>query len=107
MKQTRSFRIINRRKTNEISVGDVKIGANNPISVQSMTSTLTTDIEDTIRQVNECYEAGAELMRISVPDQESSEALAKLFHIVQFQLLQTYIFITEGRLRRQKLEQNA
>ena len=78
MKQTRSFRIINRRKTNEISVGNVKIGANNPISVQSMTSTLTTDIEDTIRQVNECYEAGAELMRISVPDQESSEALAKI-----------------------------
>jgi len=78
MKQVRSYRIINRRQTKEIAVGNVKIGATHPILVQSMTNTLTTDIQATIRQVNECAEAGAELMRISVPDKESSEALEKI-----------------------------
>ena len=78
MKQVRSYRVINRHKTKEISVGNVKIGANNPISVQSMTNTLTTNVQATIRQLNECIEAGAELMRISVPDKESSESLAKI-----------------------------
>ena len=77
-KEVRDFRIIRRRKSKEISVGNVKIGGNNPIAVQSMTNTLTTDIQATIRQVHECVEAGAELMRISVPDRESSEALAKI-----------------------------
>ena len=48
----RSFRNIDRKKTKVINVGDVKIGGNNPISVQSMTNTLTTDIKATINQIN-------------------------------------------------------
>ena len=49
----RPFRDINRKKTKVINVGDVKIGGDNPISVQSMTNTLTTDVKATINQINE------------------------------------------------------
>lgn len=59
-------------------VGNVAVGGDAPITVQSMTNTPTTDIQATIRQVNECVEVGAELMRISVPDKESSESLAQI-----------------------------
>lgn len=76
--QVREYRSINRRKTRQVSVGSVKIGGDAKIAVQSMTNTLTTDVEATIAQVNRCAEVGVEVMRISVPDQESSEALAKI-----------------------------
>ena len=74
----RPFREIKRNKTKEIKVGDVQIGNNNPITVQSMTNTLTTDIDSTIKQINELAEEGADLVRVSVPDQESSKALKKI-----------------------------
>ncbi len=74
----RPYRIINRRKSRQIAVGDVLVGGDAPISVQSMTNTLTTDVQGTIRQVNECAEVGADIMRISIPDKESSEALAQI-----------------------------
>ena len=53
----RPFRDINRKKTKEINVGNLKIGGDNPISVQSMTNTLTTDIKGTINQINSLEEA--------------------------------------------------
>tara|TARA_Y100001970_G_C14256303_1_gene875701 strand:- start:7996 stop:9039 length:1044 start_codon:yes stop_codon:yes gene_type:complete len=59
-------------------VGDVAIGGSNPISVQSMTNTLTTDIKKTINQINEITEAGADLVRVSCPDQESTSALQEI-----------------------------
>ena len=74
LNEIRPYRGINRRKSKQIFVGNVAVGGDAPISVQSMTNTRTTDIEGTIRQVNECAQAGAEIMRISVPDVESSEA---------------------------------
>lgn len=74
----RPYRTINRRKSKQIAVGSVKVGGDAPISVQSMTNTKTTDVEATIRQVNECAELGADLMRISVPDADSSAALKKI-----------------------------
>lgn len=74
----RPYRTINRRKTRKIYVGDVAVGGDAPICVQSMTNTLTTDVQATIKQVNECAEVGAEIMRISVPDKESSEALKQI-----------------------------
>ena len=76
--EIRPYRNINRRKTRQIFIGDVAIGGDAKISVQSMTNTKTTDIQGTIRQVNECFELGAQLMRISVPDEESSQALSKI-----------------------------
>ncbi len=71
----RPFRDISRRKTKEIRVGKVKVGGNNPISVQSMTNTLTTDVEATIKQINEIQSEGADIVRVSCPDEPSSKAL--------------------------------
>ena len=71
----RPFRNIKRKKTKIISVGNVKIGGNNPIAVQSMTNTVTTDIKSTINQINKIEEEGADLVRVSCPDKESSLAL--------------------------------
>ena len=74
----RPFRDIKRRKTKVINIGDVKIGGDNPISVQSMTNTLTTDIKATIKQINDITEEGADIVRVSCPDKESSLALKEI-----------------------------
>ncbi len=74
----RPFRDIKRRKTKVISVGNVKIGGDNPISVQSMTNTLTTDIKSTIKQINDISEEGADIVRVSCPDIDSTTALKEI-----------------------------
>ena len=78
----RPFRDINRRKTKEISVGKVKVGGNNPISVQSMTNTLTTDVKATIKQINEIQSEGADIIRVSCPDEPSTKALKEIIEHV-------------------------
>ena len=70
----RPWRQISRRKSREISVGSVKIGGDNPISVQTMTNTITADAKQTIAQVKNCAEAGAEIVRVSCPDTDSTMA---------------------------------
>ena len=74
----RPFRDIKRRKTKVVSVGDVKIGGDNPISVQSMTNTLTSDVQKTVRQINDIHQEGADIVRVSCPDQESTIALKEI-----------------------------
>ena len=74
----RPFRNIKRRKTKKIKVGSVEIGGDSPISVQSMTNTLTTNVDDTIRQINELTEAGVDIVRVSCPDKESAKSLKKI-----------------------------
>ena len=74
----RPFRDINRRKTKVINVGNVKIGGNNPITVQSMTNPPTKDIKATINQINEIANEGAELVRVSCPDEDSTIALKEI-----------------------------
>ena len=74
----RPFREIKRRKTRVISVGNVKIGGDNPISVQSMTNTLTTDIRATINQINDIAKEGADIVRVSCPDKDSTLALREI-----------------------------
>ena len=74
----KEFRDIKRKKTKQIYVGDVKIGGDNPISVQSMTNTLTTNVKETIKQINDCAEEGAELVRVSCPDEESTNSLKEI-----------------------------
>ena len=74
----RPFRDIKRRKTKEINVGSVKVGGNNPISVQSMTNTLTTDVEATVKQINEIQMEGADIVRVSCPDELSTTALKEI-----------------------------
>ncbi len=71
----RPWRNIYRRKSRQIMVGSVPVGGDAPISVQTMTNTVTTDIKGTIAQVQAAAEAGADIVRISVPDQDSSRAL--------------------------------
>ena len=74
----RPWRQISRRKSREISVGNVKIGGGNPISVQTMTNTITADAKQTIAQVKNCAEAGAEIVRVSCPDTDSTMALKEI-----------------------------
>ena len=74
----RPFRDIKRRKTKKIKVGKVVVGGDAPISVQSMTNTLTTNVKDTVKQINELDEAGADIVRVSCPDEESSLSLKKI-----------------------------
>ena len=74
----RPFRDIKRRKTKVINVGDVKIGGENPISVQSMTNSLTTDVNATINQINDIANEGADIVRVSCPDKESTTALKQI-----------------------------
>ena len=83
----RPFRDIHRKKTKVINVGDVKIGGDNPISVQSMTNTLTTDIQATIKQINDIHEEGADLVRVSCPDEESSLALKEITNHVSVPII--------------------
>ena len=71
----RPFREIKRRKTKEINVGSIKVGGDNPISVQSMTNTLTKDVKETVNQIKQIEEAGADIVRVSCPDQDSTKAL--------------------------------
>ncbi len=73
--EIRPFRNIYRRKTKEINVGKIKIGGENPITVQTMTNTLTTDHKSTIEQINKVTEAGADIVRVSCPDSKSTESL--------------------------------
>ena len=74
----RPFRDIHRRKTKVINVGKVKIGGSNPISVQSMTNTPTKDVKATIKQINQIANEGADLVRVSCPDEDSTVALKEI-----------------------------
>ena len=76
--EIRPHRIIKRKKTKKIKVGNVFVGGDSVISVQSMTNTLTTDHEATIKQINELENAGADIVRVSCPDEESTKALKKI-----------------------------
>jgi (E)-4-hydroxy-3-methylbut-2-enyl-diphosphate synthase len=83
----RPFRDINRKKTKTISVGNIKVGGDNPITVQSMTNTLTADIKATIEQINNIHKEGADLVRVSCPDEESSKALKEITKNVQIPVI--------------------
>ncbi len=83
----RPFRNINRKKTKVVNVGDIKIGGDNPISVQSMTNTLTTDVKSTIKQINAIHEEGADIVRVSCPDEDSTKALKKITQSVKLPIV--------------------
>ncbi len=74
----RPHRIIARKKTREIKVGNVSVGGKSIISVQSMTNTLTTDVKKTIKQINSLEEAGADIVRVSCPDEKSTKCLKEI-----------------------------
>ena len=74
----RPWRNIDRRISRQIRVGKVLVGGDAPISVQTMTNTLTTDIAGTIEQIQRCAVAGADIVRVSTPDEESTRALHEI-----------------------------
>ena len=76
--QVRPHRIIKRKKTKEINVGSVSVGGISKISVQSMTNTLTTDETKTIKQIIDLENAGADIVRVSCPDEESTKSLKNI-----------------------------
>jgi len=73
--EVRPYRTIKRKITKKIKVGNISVGGDSKISVQSMTNTLTTDIKGTIKQIHSLQDAGADIVRVSCPDQESTKAL--------------------------------
>src|ERR1700744_5944733 len=79
----RPYRDIQRRKCRQIHVGPVAVGGDAPITVQSMTNTLTHDVKATVAQIQALERAGADIVRVSCPDQESSLALKEITRQVQ------------------------
>ena len=73
--EIRPHRTINRKKTKKIKVGNISVGGDSQISVQSMTNTLTTNVKETIKQIHSLEEAGADIVRVSCPDEGSTKAL--------------------------------
>ena len=76
-----------RRITKQINVGTVKVGSEYPITVQSMTNTLTTNVEATVKQIKSLVEAGADLVRVSCPDKESTKSLKKIISQVNVPII--------------------
>ncbi|MCS7244933.1 MAG: flavodoxin-dependent (E)-4-hydroxy-3-methylbut-2-enyl-diphosphate synthase [candidate division WOR-3 bacterium] len=69
---------IKRKKTREVKIGNIGVGGNNPIRVQSMTSTKTEDVEATVKQILELKEAGCEIVRVAVPSRKHVESIKKI-----------------------------
>ncbi len=76
--QVRPHRIIKRKKTKKIKVGNVSVGGDSQITVQSMTNTLTTDVKETINQIKSLEESGADIVRVSCPDEHSTRCLKEI-----------------------------
>ena len=76
--EVRPHRKISRKKTKEIKVGNISVGGDSQISVQSMTNTLTTNVKETIKQIHSLEEAGADIVRVSCPDEDSTKALKNI-----------------------------
>ena len=83
----RPWRDIQRKKTRKIKVGDIYVGGDAPISVQSMTNTLTTDEVSTTNQILALENAGADLVRVSCPDEESTKSLKKIIKNVNVPII--------------------
>jgi len=85
--EVRPHRIIKRKKTKLIKVGKVSVGGDSKISVQSMTNTLTTDISATIKQINDLEKMGADIVRVSCPDENSTKAFKNIVKEVNVPLV--------------------
>ncbi|NTW76397.1 MAG: flavodoxin-dependent (E)-4-hydroxy-3-methylbut-2-enyl-diphosphate synthase [Syntrophaceae bacterium] len=76
-----------RKKTRKINLGGVPIGGDAPITVQSMTNTNTCDVNATVTQIRELEEAGCEIIRVAVPDQEAADALPEIIEKINLPLI--------------------
>ena len=87
MSSVRPWRDIERRKSRQIMVGNVPVGGDAPITVQTMTNTLTSDAKATIDQIRRCEEAGADLIRVSCTDVESTAAMKEIVRAARVPLI--------------------
>ena len=81
----RPYREIDRRKCRKIFVGDIPVGGDSPIAVQSMTNTITSDVSATVEQIHALEKAGADIVRVSCPDEDSSKSLKEIINIPVYQ----------------------
>ncbi len=79
----RAYRDIMRRKSRKIHVGKIEVGGDAPISVQSMTNTVTADVKGTIDQIRALEEAGADIVRVSCPDEDATKAMKAITRAAQ------------------------
>ena len=86
-RQVRPWRMIERRKSRQIRVGALPVGGDAPITVQTMTNTPTPDVSATIDQIRRCEEAGADIIRVSCPDEDSTAALKAIARAAQVPLV--------------------
>jgi (E)-4-hydroxy-3-methylbut-2-enyl-diphosphate synthase len=86
-REVRPWRMIERRKSRKIHVGNIAVGGDAPISVQSMTNTPTQDVSATIGQIRQLEEAGADIVRVSCPDEESTAAFSAIVKSVSVPLV--------------------
>ena len=92
-----------RKLTREVKVGDVKIGGNNPISVQSMTNTDTRDIEKTVAQIKRLEEAGCDIVRVAVVDMDAAKSISKIKEQINIPIIADIHF--DYRLALEAIEQ--
>ncbi len=85
---------IKRRKTKKVRVGDIFIGGDAPITVQSMTNTDTRNIEETIEQIKKLEEAGCQIIRVAVPDMEAAQAIGSIKKAISIPLVADILLIT-------------
>jgi (E)-4-hydroxy-3-methylbut-2-enyl-diphosphate synthase len=97
--------MIERRTTRQIHVGPVAIGGGAPIAVQSMTNTLTSDVEATVAQIHRLEQAGCEIIRVAVPDQAAAEAISPIRQQIAIPLIADIHF--DSRLAVTAMEQGA
>lgn len=93
---------IKRKKTREISIGNIKIGGDNDIAIQSMCNTDTRDAKSTIRQIKELEDAGCELVRVAVPDKEACDSIKEIKKNIKIPLVADIHF--DYRLALQSME---
>ena len=98
--QIRPHRIINRKKTRKIKLGNTFVGGDAPISVQSMTNTLTTNAKETINQILSLEEAGADIVRVSCPDEDSTKSLKEIVKEVNVPIVADIHFHYKRAIRR-------
>ena len=91
MSSIRPWRDIERRTTRKIMVGSVPVGGDSPISVQSMTNTPTTDVQATIAQIRSLEDAGADIVRVSCPDEESTANFEQIVKAVSGPLVSIFL----------------
>jgi len=101
--EIRPHRTINRKKTKKIKVGNISVGGDSQISVQSMTNTLTTNVKETVKQIHSLEEAGADIVRVSCPDEGSTKALKDIVKEVRIPIVADIHFHYKRAIEAAKL----